>query len=63
MRQAYRRLSVIFHPDKNKSPDAAERFRELAKAAEVLEDEKQRELYDYYLDHPRVSYLTRLSSH
>lgn len=31
-----------------------EKFREIAKAVEVLEDEKTREDYDYYLSHPWV---------
>lgn len=46
---------MILHPDKNKDKDTTEAFRELSKAMEVLGDETQKELYDYYLDHPRVS--------
>jgi len=45
---------VLHHPDKSKSPDAAAIFRGLAKAAEVLQDEKTRKDYDYYLTHPWV---------
>lgn len=53
-KQAYRKQSIKYHPDKNKTIGAIERFRLIAKALEVLEDSKQRELYDYYLDHPWV---------
>ena len=54
IKKAYRRLSVLYHPDKNKNANAEELFREIAKAVEVLEDEKTREDYDYYLSHPWV---------
>ena len=36
-------------------------FREVAKAQEVLSDEEQRQLYDYYLAHPNVRYHVPLS--
>lgn len=58
IKKAYRKLSLQYHPDKNKEPGAEERFIQIAKAAEVLSDLEQKELYDYYLDHPRVSELT-----
>ena len=38
------------HPDKNKDAGAEERFVELAKAYEILSDEKLREDYDIYLN-------------
>jgi curved DNA-binding protein CbpA len=52
IKKAYRKLSVIYHPDKNQDPGAVDLFREIAKAVEVLEDDKIREDYDYYLTHP-----------
>lgn len=57
IKKAYRKLSLQYHPDKNKDSDAEEIFIQIAKAAEVLSDVEQKELYDYYLDHPRVSEL------
>lgn len=54
MKKAYRKLSLTLHPDKNQEVDTTKEFRELAKAAEVLGNVEQKELYDYYLDHPRV---------
>lgn len=48
IKKAFRKLAVKYHPDKNKSPDAEERFREIAEAHEVLSDEKKRKIYDRY---------------
>ena len=54
IKKSYRKLSLKYHPDKNKESNAEEKFIQISKAAEVLGDESQKELYDYYLDHPRV---------
>jgi DnaJ-class molecular chaperone len=48
IRAAYRKLALQFHPDKNKSPDAPAKFKELASAYEVLSDEQKRPLYDQF---------------
>jgi DnaJ-class molecular chaperone len=36
------------HPDKNKEPDAEEKFKELAEAYEVLSNKQRRDAYDRY---------------
>ena len=46
IRQAYRALAKDLHPDRNPSPDAAERFAEVAAAYEGLGDDDKRGTYD-----------------
>jgi len=46
IKRAYRKLSLKYHPDKNSSPDAADKFAEIGTAYEVLSDEEKRSLYD-----------------
>jgi len=46
IRAAYKRLSKKFHPDKNKAPDAEDKFVQIARAYEVLSDPQKRQIYD-----------------
>jgi len=46
IRAAYKRLSKKFHPDKNKEPNAEEKFVDIARAYEVLSDPTKRSVYD-----------------
>src|SRR5881275_789798 len=48
IKKAFRTLARELHPDVNDSPDAEERFREVAEAYEVLSNTERRELYDRY---------------
>jgi molecular chaperone DnaJ len=48
LKSAYRRLAKQYHPDINKEPEAAERFKEVNEAYAVLSDEQKRAVYDRY---------------
>ncbi len=48
IRKAYRRLAREFHPDVNKSADAATRFAEVQEAYDVLSDAEKRKAYDRF---------------
>uniref|UniRef100_A0A0E0CSI4 J domain-containing protein n=1 Tax=Oryza meridionalis TaxID=40149 RepID=A0A0E0CSI4_9ORYZ len=45
-----RRLSLKYHPDKNKSKGAQEKFAEINNAYDILSDEEKRKNYDLYGD-------------
>merc|ERR1712173_429669 len=47
IKKAFREKAKLYHPDKNDSPDAEQKFRELAEAYEILSDEKKRQNYDH----------------
>ncbi len=46
IKSQYRKLALKFHPDRNKSPDAQEHFKEISEAYAVLSDSGKRDLYD-----------------
>ena len=46
IKDAFRQLALKYHPDRNKSPDAEERFKEIAEAYAILSDPKKRADYD-----------------
>jgi molecular chaperone DnaJ len=46
VKDAFRKLALRFHPDRNKEPGAEDRFKEIAEAYAVLSDPKKRSEYD-----------------
>ncbi|XP_060763806.1 dnaJ homolog subfamily B member 9 [Neoarius graeffei] len=52
IKKAFHKLAMKYHPDKNKSPDAEAKFREIAEAYETLSDTKRRQEYDQMRSNP-----------
>lgn len=48
IKDAYRKLALHYHPDRNKSKDAEEKFKEINEAYAVLSDNEKRRQYDMY---------------
>ncbi len=46
VKKAYRKLAMKYHPDVAEAPDAAEKFKEIGEAYEVLHDPNKRAMYD-----------------
>ena len=48
IKKAFRKKAVELHPDRNKAPDAAEKFKQLNEAYQVLSNPEKRKMYDQY---------------
>ena len=46
VKDAYRKLAMQFHPDRNKTPEAEEKFKEISEAYAVLSDDEKKRQYD-----------------
>jgi molecular chaperone DnaJ len=46
IKDAYRKLAMQYHPDRNKSPKAEEKFKEISEAYAVLSDDEKKQQYD-----------------
>lgn len=50
IQKAFHKLSLQYHPDKNKAKGAQEKFSQINNAYEILSDEEKRKNYDMYGD-------------
>ncbi|OIW07449.1 hypothetical protein TanjilG_24311 [Lupinus angustifolius] len=50
IQKAFHKLSLQYHPDKNKNKGAQEKFSQINNAYEILSDEQKRKNYDMYGD-------------
>lgn len=50
IRKAYKQCALKHHPDRNRSPEAEERFKEINLAYSILSNESSREEYDLKLE-------------
>ncbi|MDD3998505.1 MAG: DnaJ domain-containing protein, partial [Candidatus Shapirobacteria bacterium] len=48
IKSAYRKQAMQWHPDRNKSPDAEEKFKEINEAYEVLSNDQKKSAYDQF---------------
>lgn len=50
IKKAYKKMAMKYHPDRNpkNKEESEKKFKEVAKAYEILSDEKKRKLYDEY---------------
>ena len=48
IKRAYKKMALKYHPDRNKSPEAEERFKKISSAYEILSDQDKRSSYDRF---------------
>ena len=48
IKKSYRKLALKYHPDKNQTAGAEEKFKEIGEAYDVLSDKKKKGVYDQY---------------
>src|SRR5699024_9371455 len=48
IKKSYRKLARQYHPDVNKEPNAADKFKEVKEAYEILNNDQKRAQYDQF---------------
>ena len=63
IKKSYRRLAMVYHPDKNKMPGAQERFIIIQDAYELLSDKYKRQQYDIMLAYRKANNMDTSGTH
>jgi len=64
IKKSYRRLSMLYHPDKNKNnPDATSKFQKISEAYETLGDEESKNEYDAKRNNPFFKMMGQNTGH
>ena len=62
IKKSYRRLSMIYHPDKNKNnPAATAKFQKISEAYETIGDSDKKKVYDYTLNERNNPFIKMMS--
>jgi molecular chaperone DnaJ len=48
IKKSFKKLAIQYHPDKNKAPNAEDKFKEVQNAYAILSDPEKRKIYDQY---------------
>ncbi len=48
IKKAFRKLAFQYHPDRNKEPDAEDKFKEISEAYAILSDPEKKQQYDMF---------------
>lgn len=64
IKKSYRRLSMLYHPDKNKNnPDSTAKFQKLSEAYETLGDQDKKKEYDMTRNNPFLKMMGQGQGH
>ncbi len=63
IKRAYRRLAVLYHPDKNRDPAAEGIFKNINEAYDVLSDPAKKSLYDLRMQAPFAEVVEERQHH
>lgn len=55
IKASFHKLALEFHPDRNKDPQAEEKFKEISAAYEILSDPEKRSRYDQFGDTSNIN--------
>lgn len=60
IKDAYRKLSVLWHPDRNKSPEAGRTFASISEAYSILSDPRKRQELDEKISKGQVENINEV---